>query len=120
MTPAIAKALLSDLNAGYLEVAKVPSRQGGYIRVPVSVNAEWYRRFCKRYLTTRRKYPKPRTLIRRCHTEAALRRIIDGRQTDTEYARRLCEFIRQEACWGIGPQEKRRRSRGESTELIAF
>jgi len=29
-----------ELECGYLEVVKVPSQQGGYIRVPVSVNTE--------------------------------------------------------------------------------
>jgi hypothetical protein len=35
----MAKELLDELEGSYLEVCKVPSRLGGYIRVPVSVNA---------------------------------------------------------------------------------
>jgi hypothetical protein len=121
VTPALAKALLADLEGNYLEVTKAPGREGGYIRVPVSVNAEWYRQFCKRYLTTRRRYPKPRTLIRRCHTVAALRRIIGGRTDDTEYTRRLFEFVKQEACWQQHASRNRhRRRRDNYVAMTAF
>lgn len=84
------------LEGGYPEVIKVPGRQGRYIRVSVSVNAEWYRRFCKRYLTTRRRYPKPRTLIRRHAVVRGLKNLIRGRH-NTVYAQRLIDFIDREA-----------------------
>ncbi len=88
--------LLAELESGYLEVCKVPSRHGGYIRVPVSVNHEWYRRFCRMFLSRNRRYPRPRTLIRRCHTIEALRRIAAG-NTNGVYAERLMPFITEKA-----------------------
>lgn len=36
-----ARQLLAELDAGWLEVCKVPTKDG-YLRVPVSVNATWY------------------------------------------------------------------------------
>lgn len=88
-----ARQLLEELEAGWLEVAKIPSRRGGYIRVPMSKNAEWYSRLCRTYESaTSKRFPKPRTIIKRCHTIAALRRLIDGRR-DGEYYERLRPFI---------------------------
>jgi hypothetical protein len=90
----IARHMLDELDFGYLEVVKVPASdgRGGYIRVPVSVNAEWYSRFCRKFLVSRRHYPKPRTIIRRCHTRRALERIASGR-IDGVYVGRLLDFI---------------------------
>jgi hypothetical protein len=91
----IYSVMLDELQGGWLEVCKVPSRHGGYIRVPVSVNAEWYQKFCKRYLARHsRRYPKHRTLIRRQHTIKALRRLIAGNHAGV-YAERLMTFAEQ-------------------------
>lgn len=88
----LALILLEELDSGYLEVVKVPI-EGGYIRVAVSVNAQWYRAFCKQYLWSRSKrFPKPRTIIRRQHTRAALKRIAKGNCAGV-YAERLLEFM---------------------------
>lgn len=84
--------MLNELQSSWLEVTKIPSQHGGYIRVPVSVNAEWYSRFCSRFQRTRRKYPKLRTIIKRCHTIAALKRMQQGDRITT-YARRLLDFM---------------------------
>ena len=89
-----AKILLEELEAGYLEVCKVPGREGGYIRVCVSVNAEWYSSFCKQFMRSRRRYPKSRTFIKRCNTIAALKRIIRGVTTGV-YAERLLPFVEE-------------------------
>lgn len=92
-----AKILLEELEAGYLEVCKVPSRHGGYIRVPVSVNAEWYRRLCTRHQSARRKRRtcrRPRTVIRRCDTISALRRIMRGDFRGV-YAERIKPFVKE-------------------------
>ena len=89
-----AQYLLDDLQAHFPETCKVPGRHGGYIRVPVSVNACWYRRLCSRHKVGRRRYPKPRTIIKRCHTIKALHRIIAG-NTDGVYAERLMPFVEE-------------------------
>jgi hypothetical protein len=86
-----------ELDGGWLEVCKV-ANNGGYIRVPVPVNAEWYRRFCRKYLRSRRRYPKPRTIIRRAGVRAALQRIIDGRQGHIN-VHRLLEHIEHDRKW---------------------
>jgi hypothetical protein len=87
----IFRLMLDELLSSYLEVCKVPSRYGGYIRVTVSVNCEWYRFFCRRYKIGRRRYPKPRTIIRRQHVVAALERMIRGNMKGV-YAERLLKF----------------------------
>jgi hypothetical protein len=90
-----AKHLLEEIEGGWLEVAKVPGNQGGYIRVPVSVNAEWYSRFCQKYESRRSsRFPKHRTIIKRCHTIAALEQIISGRQKGV-YIERLQPFLEE-------------------------
>ena len=92
-----AKYLLGELESGWLEVAKVPSKQGGYVRIPVSVNAEWYSRFCRMYESRySSRYPKQRTIIKRCHTIAALERIICGNATGV-YVGRLEPFLEEVA-----------------------
>mgnify|MGYP001568633937 CR=1 FL=1 len=93
----MAARMLEELDGGWLEVCKV-ANNGGYIRVPVSVNAEWYRRFCRKYLRSRRRYPKPRTIIRRTHVRAALLRIIDGREVHVN-GHRLLEHIEHDRAW---------------------
>ena len=83
--------MLEELQSSYPETVKVPSRHGGYIRVPVSVNADWYRRFCSKFKSSRRRYPKPRTIIKRRDTIAALERLLSGRDHGI-YAERLINF----------------------------
>lgn len=90
-----AAAMLDELQAGWLEVCKVPSQHGGYIRVPVSVNAEWYSRFCRRFLRSRRRYPKIRTFIKRCHAVRALEKIANGCMEDGVYVGRLRDFMEE-------------------------
>lgn len=89
-----ARHLLDELESGWLEVCKVPGRNGGYIRVPVSVNAEWYTRFCRSCLSRSRRFSKLRTMIRRQHTIAALKRIMRGNAKGV-YAERLMPFIEE-------------------------
>jgi len=80
------------LESSFPETAKVPGRDGGYVRVPVSVNTEWYRQFCARHETLRGR--KMRTIIKRCHTIRALQRIEAG-DCKGEYAKRLKPFLRK-------------------------
>jgi len=78
--------MLDELRSFKLEVIKIPSRDGGYIRLVVCANCEWYREFCSNYTKFRR--GRDRTYIKRCHTIIALQRMINGDIT-SEYARRL-------------------------------
>ena len=100
-----AARMLEELDSGYLEVCKVPGRQGGYVRVVCNCNAEWYRVFCRRFERGRRRYRKPRTIIRRCHTRKALLHLAAGKN-GTVYSGRLVEFMER---WyediGTGPRD---------------
>lgn len=84
-----ARVMLDELESGWLEVCKIPGRDGeGFVRCVITQNAEWYRRFCAEWTRRRRRYPKERTIIKRCETVRALREMIGGR-IGSEYARRL-------------------------------
>jgi len=91
-----AEYMLEELESGWLEVAKVPSHQGGYVRVCMSVNCDWYRAFCRAYEGFRlsRRWKRPRTIVKRCHAIAALKRIMAG-EMDSVYAERLEPFIQE-------------------------
>lgn len=80
-----------ELESSYPETIKIPGREGGYVRCPVSVNAEWYHHFCEQFKASRRRYPKPRTIIKRGHVLKALDRLANG-NTDGVYAERLVGF----------------------------
>ena len=95
-----AKFLLEELESSHSGTIKVPGRNGGYIRVPKSTNAEWYQRLCRQWERPTKRYPKPRTIIKRCDTIKALGRIIKGDTTGV-YAERLLPFI-EEATERIG------------------
>lgn len=88
-----ARWLLEELESSRLEVCKVPGREGGYVRVCVSVNAEWYRGFCGDWVRPRRRrYRRPRTIIKRCHTVRALQRIVGGNPRGV-YCERLLPLL---------------------------
>lgn len=89
----MAAMLRELLESSFPETIKVPGREGGYVRVPVSVNTEWYRRFCADYETMRGR--KMRTIIKRCHTIQALRRMGAGNFAGV-YAERLSPFLVEE------------------------
>jgi|GEM_PF-2676617 len=90
----IARHLFDELESHFPETCKVPGRFGGYVRVAVQQNCEWYRRLCRKHLASRKRYPKPRTIIRRCHTLAALKRIAAG-NAEGVCAERLMPFIEE-------------------------
>lgn len=83
-----------ELESGRLEVCKVPGREGGYVRAIVSVNCEWYQRFCANYIRARRRYPKIRTYIKRRNTEVALKRMLKGDLSGV-YAERILALIEE-------------------------
>lgn len=87
--------MLAELKANRLEVARLPSRDG-YRRVVVAQNAPWYRDFCATYERQRGTRggrccrTRPRTIIRRRETVAALGRMLAGDLRGV-YAERLRE-----------------------------
>ena len=83
--------MLDELDGGYIEVMKIDTGNG-MRRVVISKNAEWYSHFCKKFLRNRRRYPKYRTYIKRCHTRHALLKIIGG-ETRGLYVERLLNFM---------------------------
>jgi hypothetical protein len=95
---AVLQYMLDELESRYPETIKVPTDSGGYVRVPVQQNAEWYRYLCRRNTVSRRRYPKPRTIIRRCHTIAALRRMLRG-DRETVYAQRILDVMEWLGLW---------------------
>ncbi len=87
--------MLEELEGSYPVTVKVPSQQGGYIRVPVSKNPEWYSELCKRHIKQRvTRFRKPRTIIKRRDTLAALRRLIEGDDSGV-YAERILEVANE-------------------------
>ncbi len=87
---AAAASLLTELVSSRLEVARC-----GTLRIVVSENCEWYRRFCSMFAASRKRYPKPRTIIKRSGTIRALQRIADGGDLSkmAAYVDRLRPFI---------------------------
>lgn len=86
MDQGIFEAMLDELRAFKPETIKIPARNGGYIRIPIITNCPWYREFCASYTRFRR--GRDRTIIKRCHTIEALKRMQCGDRTTT-YAQRL-------------------------------
>lgn len=86
--------LLAELESSRLEVVLVPCRRtvnaGGCIRVAVSKNAEWYRRFCARHGSGRyRKNALFDTKIRRANIVRVLGRLAAGEMSRSKYAHEL-------------------------------
>jgi hypothetical protein len=76
--------MLAELESSCLEVALVPCRrfvnEGGCIRVAVQKNTRWYRDFCARHLSSRRRQNAlPDTKIKRRDTIRVLEAIIAGK-----------------------------------------
>ena len=118
----ILEAMLDELRSFRLEVIKVPSCDGAYIRLVVCANCEWYREFCDSYTKFRR--GRYRTYIKRCHTIAALQRMING-DTTTTYAQRLEQIVynnRETYARMIRDERRRKRDRIEEPdmELVEF
>jgi hypothetical protein len=84
--------LLDELQNNRLEVVKVQTPEG-FKRVVCSQNAPWYQDFCFSYQKARKRYPKPRTIIKRCHTIRTLEALLSNPTLSTTYAQRLQPFI---------------------------
>lgn len=72
-----------------LTVVKVPGRHGGYVRIAVEQNADWYKRLCESHMRTRKRYRKSRTIIRRQHVVATLEKLASGITVRGVYAERI-------------------------------
>jgi len=81
-----ARAMLEQLQTHHLEVQIVDE-----CRRVVSQNTQWYRDFCAAHATFRRN--RPRTIIKRCHTVSALKRLIRDPDSNGVYSGRLMETI---------------------------
>lgn len=89
--------MLNELESHRLEVQLVPLNprlrgfnHGGCKRVVADMNATWYRRFCARHLSSRkRNHRKPDTKIKRADTIRILRRLAEGLPTKSKYAAEL-------------------------------
>lgn len=87
--------MLEELRQLKLEVCKIKTNDG-YIRVPICSNPDWYSKLCDGYLKSRKRYPKMRTIIKRCDTIRLLERISSGIQNeDTAYAQRIRPLIEE-------------------------
>lgn len=99
-----ARVMLDELQAGSLEVAKVPI-ENGYKRVVCNQNTEWYREFCNDHISYKHgRFRRPRTFIKRRDTERALTRIMEGK-LNSVYAVRLLPYV--EKFWQENQRKKR-------------
>lgn len=94
--------MLAELDSSRLEVILVPQRyrtnEGGMVRVAVSKNAAWYRRFCAAYLSSRRRRNLASdTAIKRQATIRTLEALIAGRPVRGLYASRLAALAERRA-----------------------
>lgn len=99
----IARKLLRELEAGWLEVVLMPGREWtekhpdrDKIRVVERQNAPWYQDFCASYESRRKdlhKWRKFKTKIKRQWVVKALCAMAEGK-VNTIYADRLLDFMR--------------------------
>ncbi|AHF94454.1 hypothetical protein OPIT5_16640 [Opitutaceae bacterium TAV5] len=94
--------LLAELESSCLEVVLVPQRirtnEGGMIRVAVSKNATWYRRFCASYASSRRRKNLAfDTKIKRRNVATTLQTLIRCGYSRSQYAAHLVHIARRTA-----------------------
>ncbi len=80
--------MLQELESQHLEVIC-----DGNLRIVVSENPKWYQQLCVCYMKSRKRYPKLRTYIKRCHVMRTLKDIAYGKNPMTVYASRLESII---------------------------
>lgn len=88
------EVLLAELDSARLEVVLVPARRavnvGACVRVAVSKNASWYRAFCRRHPSSRRRRnAAPDTRIKRANVLRLLAQLIAGEPARSKYAREI-------------------------------
>lgn len=86
--------MLAELESSRLEVVLVPARfevnVGACVRVAISRNADWYRRFCGAHGSSRRRRNLAwDTCVKRRDTVRLLETLIGGRATRSGYAEEL-------------------------------
>ncbi len=89
--------MLDLLESHRLDVQLVPLNprlrnfnEGGMKRVVADRNANWYRDFCRRHLSSRkRNHKKPDTRIKRRDVIRLINRLIGGKTTTSKYADEL-------------------------------
>jgi hypothetical protein len=97
-----AEELLAELESNSLQVMLVPTRyrmnEGGCVRVAVSKNATWYRRFCALYASGRKRNNRAfDTKIKRLATIRALERFAQGASPRGVYGERLQPIVARHA-----------------------
>lgn len=100
--------MLNELLGRRPHTIKVPGRDGGYVRVAVETNPEWYRDLCQKHMSRSRRFPKPRTVIRRCHVLRALVLLADGQKAHTTYAERIKSIAREYHAAGLTERDNRK------------
>lgn len=93
---ACAIQLLDELQRNRLVVIKWPSHRGGYVRGSIAQNPPWYQELCAGEQRGRRRFPRPRTVIRRKDTLRALEKIAAGFPCDGIYMERLLAVVDQQ------------------------
>ena len=95
-TRAALAAMLEELESQGLAVELAPApdarHEMHFIRVVVCRNPPWYRSFCERFLSSRKRCRRlPDTAIRRADTLRALRALLDGESAGPCYGPRLID-----------------------------
>lgn len=94
--------VLDDLESNCLYVELFPSRikeqaiRGAKIRVVTSMNTEWYRKLCKKYLSNRKKQRnKIDTKIKRANVISTLRTLIKKGESNSYLVNDLTKIAEQ-------------------------
>ena len=85
----IYQLMFEELQSTRPHTVKIIGRHGNYVRVAMERNPEWYRALCERYKSSRRNYPKPRTIIRREDVLRTLSRLANCLPCKGVYAERI-------------------------------
>lgn len=112
--------MLNELLGRRPETIKVPGRYGGYVRVAVETNPEWYRELCENHKSRSRRFPKPRTMIRRCDVLRALVLLADGQQPGTLYAERITAVAKKYKEAIFASRSGRKGDAEHEAEMAAF
>lgn len=91
----LVRELLGELDHMRLSVIKF-RKDDVFIRAAITHNPHWYHRLCQQHLKGRKRFPKPRTIIRRAHVEKALRRFLAGKANGYIYDERIRGVIDEE------------------------
>lgn len=92
----VAAQLHEELAGAKLTVMKWRSGDG-WVRGPIVTNPDWYQRLCSRHEYPRKRYPKPRTKIKRWYVLEQLQRIADGLPCSGFYHDELQRIIAEES-----------------------